>query len=161
VTIRPERAGDAGAIRAVLTAAFETSAEADLVERLRADGDLVLALVAEHGGAIRGTIAFARLRIDTAKAVGLAPLAVMPDARRQGIGGALVREGLRLLAAQDEQLIFVLGAPAYYRRFGFDRAAARAFACKYAGDHFMALRVGDNAPLRGEVRYPAAFDGPG
>jgi putative acetyltransferase len=158
VTIRPERAVDAGAIRAVLTAAFETSAEADLVERLRADGDLVLALVEEHGGAVRGTIAFPRLIVDVANAVGLAPLAVTPCAQRRGIGGALVREGLRLLAAQGEQLVFVLGEPAYYERFGFDRAAARTFACKYAGDHFMALRVGDNAPARGEVRYPAAFD---
>jgi putative acetyltransferase len=160
--IRSERAADAPAIRPILIAAFAGAAEADLVENLRADHALVLALAAEQAGAICGYVAFPRLVVETpdglSQAVGLAPLAVAPDLQRRGIGGALVREGLRLLAARGEQLIFVLGDPAYYSRFGFDPAAARPFESAYAGPHFMALRRNENAPPGGKVRYPAAFD---
>jgi len=162
VSIRSERAADAPAIRSVLIAAFAGDAEAGLVESLRADRALVLALVAEQAGAVCGYVAFPRVIVETpggpAQAVGLAPLAVLPDIARRGIGGALVREGLRLLEARGEQLVFVLGDPAYYTRFGFDRAAARAFESGYSGSHFMALSLNENAPPGGKVRYPAAFD---
>jgi len=52
----------------------------------------------------------------------------------------------------------VLGDPAYYARFGFDLAAARSFDSHYSGTHFMVLRLSENAPRGGKVRYPAAFD---
>jgi putative acetyltransferase len=158
VIVRPERSGDAAAIRSVLVAAFGGNAEAGLVERLRTDRDLVLALVAEQADAVCGYVAFPRLIVEAAPAVGLAPLAVAPDAQRRGIGSALVREGLRLLVVRDEHLIFVLGDPAYYTRFGFDLAAAHPFESAYSGPHFMALRLSDDAPRAGQVRYPAAFD---
>src|SRR5262249_55093949 len=118
---------DATPIRSILVAAFAGDAEADLVENLRAADDLVLALVADQADAARGYVAFPRLTVDGAGAVGLAPLAVAPDRRRRGIGGALVREGLRRLATRGEQLVFVVGDPAYYGRFGFDLATARSF----------------------------------
>jgi putative acetyltransferase len=162
VNIRPERAEDAGAIRSILVAAFPGDDEADLVERLRADDDLALALVAETENAVRGCAAFPRLTVGTLdrpeRAVGVAPLAVVPRLQFRGIGGALVREGLRLLTLRGEQLAFVLGDPAYYSRFGFDVAAAEPFESVYAGANFMALRLSDNAPRGGKVRYPAAFD---
>jgi putative acetyltransferase len=161
VIIRPERTDDAAVIRGVLVAAFAGNAEADLVERLRRDGDLVVALVAEEGGTVCGYVAFSRSTVQAAPAVGLAPLAVAPDMQRRGTGGALVREGLRLLAARGEQLVFVLGDAAYYTGFGFDPAAAHPFESAYAGPHFMALRLNENAPRGGQVRYPAAFDQPG
>ena len=90
-------------------------------------------------------------------AVGLAPLAVAADIRRHGVGGALVRRGLALLAERGEQLVFVLGDPAYYHRFGFDAAAAAPFMSPYRGPHFMVLRLATTAPLDGAVRYPPAF----
>jgi putative acetyltransferase len=161
VIIRPERTDDAAAIRSVLVAAFAGNAEADLVERLRRDGDRVLALVAEQDGAVCGYLGFPHLTVEAAPAVGLAPLAVAPDIQRRGIASALVREGLRLLAARGEQLVFVLGDPAYYCRFGFDVAEAEPFESPYAGPHFMVLRLSDDAPRGGKVRYPAAFDQPG
>jgi putative acetyltransferase len=164
VNIRPELHDDAGAVRDSLIAAFGGAAEAGLVECLRRCGDLALALVADDG-AIRGFAAFPRLTVEdgqgTRSALGLAPLAVMPDRQRRGIGVALVREGHRLLAAQGHSLVFVLGDPAYYTRFGYDLAAAAPFESAYAGPHFMALRLNESAPRRGKLRYPAAFTGLG
>jgi putative acetyltransferase len=162
VTIRPAFAHDIAAIRGILISAFAGQAEADLVDVLRVEGELVLALVAEQDGGVCGYIAFPRLKIlgssGCVDAVGLAPLAVAPNAQRRGIGSALTREGLRLLAAYDEALVFVLGDPLYYARFGFDPEAAVPFVSIYTGPHFMALRLAANAPRGGMVRYPAAFD---
>jgi putative acetyltransferase len=160
VIVRPERGDDAGPIRNILTAAFPGNAEADLVERLRREGDLVLGLAADDGG-VRGYAAFARLRVDDAQGthdvVALAPVAVAPDLQRRGIGGTLIREGHRQLAARGERLVFVLGCPAYYSRFGYSRLAVQPFESAYSGPHFMALRLNEGAPVAGKVRYPAAF----
>lgn len=162
MTVRPAREADAPAIRRLLIAAFGGEAEADLVDRLRAVDDLALALVAEDDG-VSGYAGFPRLTVDedgrTCDAAGLAPLAVMPGRQKQGIGSALIREGHRLLAQRGCPLVFVLGDPGYYTRFGYDLAAAAPFASPYTGPHFMALRLNENAPRVGKVRYPAAFDG--
>jgi putative acetyltransferase len=161
VNIRPERAEDAAAVRSLLVAAFAGDAEADLVERLCRDGDLVLALVTEDA-AVCGYVAFPRLTIEDRSgrhaAIGLAPVAVTPQRQRRGVGSALIREGHRRLAAQGESLVFVLGHAAYYPRFGYSVEAAAPFASPYAGPHFMALRLREDAPRGGQVRYPAAFD---
>jgi putative acetyltransferase len=160
VNIRPERSDDAAAIRRILIAAFSGSAEADLVERLRRDGDLVLALAADDGE-LNGYVAFPRLRVESeagsVDVVGLAPVAVAPDRQRRSIGSALIREGHRRLIGRGESLIFVLGHAAYYPRFGYSLAAAAPFDSDYAGPHFMALRLNESAPAAGKVRYPAAF----
>jgi putative acetyltransferase len=160
--VRLEQAGDAAAVRAVLADAFGGPAEADLVDRLRASDDIVLALVAElENRGIVGHIGFPRLAVDAASgsapAVALAPLAVAIDLWNRGIGSALIGRGLALLAERGEQLVFVLGDPAYYGRFGFDAAAAASFVSPYSGPHFMALRLAQTAPSEGTVRYPSAF----
>ena len=162
ITVRPEQAGDAGAVRAVLAGAFGGPAEADLVDRLRTSNDLVLALVAEMDDrGIVGHIGFPRLAVDapsgSTPAVGLAPLPVAVDQWNRGIGSALIGRGLAVLAERGEQLVFVVGDPAYYGRFGFDAAAAASFVSPYPGPHFMVLRLAQTAPSDGIVRYPSAF----
>ena len=158
--MRPEQPADAAAVRAVLQAAFAGPQEADMVERLRADGDFVMALVAGHAGDTAGFVGFARLAVkhgDAAvPAVGLAPLGVVPPLQRKGIGGTLVRESLSRLKAMGETVVFVLGDPAYYRRFGF--AVRPAFVCRYAGPYFQVLRLADDAPTSGTVSYPDPFN---
>jgi putative acetyltransferase len=160
VNIRPEQNDDAAAVKSILIAAFSGSAEADLVERLCRDGDLVLALAADDGE-VRGYVAFPRLRVEHADGardvVGLAPVAVAADRQSRGIGSALIRAGHRRLVERGESLIFVLGYPAWYTRFGYSLAAAAPFRSEYAGPHFMALRLNESAPITGKVRYPAAF----
>jgi putative acetyltransferase len=162
VNIRPAFAHDIAPVRAVLTSAFAREVEADLVDVLRVEDQLVLALVAEEGSRVRGYVAFPRLVISTATgsvdAVGLGPVAVEPSAQRRGMGSAMIEEGLGLLAANDETLVFVLGDPAYYTRFGFEPETAASFGSIYAGPHFMALRLSALAPRAGKVRYPAVFD---
>ena len=163
IRIRPETRHDAGTIHDLLVGAFPTPVEAGLVDRMRRDGDLVLSLVAAHvDGAIVGHVAFPRLRVVVSgvgyRAVGLAPLAVAETRRRQGIGAELVQRGLAQLRAQDETLVFVLGDPAYYGRFGFTAETARPYTSAYDETYFMALRLEDDAPRAGLVRYPAAFD---
>lgn len=161
--IRPETPADTAAIRAVLRGAFGRDAEADLVERLRTAGDLVLALIAEsEAKGVLGYVAFARLALQAGDlsdhAAGLAPLAVVPEHQRCGIGTALVRQGLAALKKRGERLVFVLGDPAHYTRFGFRREIAASFHAPYAGPHFMALRLAGGGPETAHIRYPAGFD---
>ena len=162
VVIRPEQHGDHAEIAALLTAAFEGPAEADLVARLRGDNDIVLALVAvATDGRIVGYIACPRLQLmqddHGIPVAGVAPLAVAPVHQRSGIGSALMAAGLERLWQQGEALVFVLGDPAYYTRFGLDVTAAEPFASDYAGSHFMALALRPDAPATGRLIYPRAF----
>lgn len=157
-TVRPARSSDAPAVRALLEAAFGGTAEADLIERLREDGELLLALVAAQPDVV-GYVAFSRLIVEGTShadpAIALAPLAVAPAMQRRGIGSALTRAGLDMFTRAGEALVFVLGDPAYYTRFGF--VPADAFASPYAGPHFMVRRLAPHAPSAGVVRYPRAF----
>src|SRR5215468_3983845 len=95
--IRSEEPADVSAIRTVNQAAFETGAEADLVDVLRGQATPLISLVAEDGGAIVGHILFSPVTLDRhpdVRVMGLGPMAVMPARQRQGIGSALVRNGL-------------------------------------------------------------------
>lgn len=159
IVLRPARGDDAGAIASLHRAAFGASGEADLVLALARNGDIVLSMVVASGDAIVGSAVYSRLLIDGANkgATALAPVGVLPERQRQGIGGALIRESHRVLAAAGESLVFVLGDPAYYNRFGFSQDAAKAFQTPYDGPHMMALKLGGNAPERGDVTYAKAF----
>jgi putative acetyltransferase len=161
LTIRPERPGDAAPVRALLDAAFGREIESQVVERLRADGDFILSLVAENGEGIAGYAGFPRLvlRLDerNVPVAGLAPVGVSPPLQRQGVGSALIRDGLARLKDRAERLVFVLGDPAYYGRFGF--TVMEGFVSRYAGPYFQALMLAPDAPKAGRVSYPSAFDG--
>jgi putative acetyltransferase len=156
---RPERADDAPGIRAVLEAAFGGKIEADVVDELRGNGDLALALIAERDRDVAGYVAFPRLNLDlgarTVPVIGLAPVGVAPPLQRRGIGSALIRDGLARLKDRGERLVFVLGDPAYYGRFGF--VVMDRFVSRYAGPYFQALTLAPDAPVAGRVSYPRAF----
>lgn len=159
-TIRLAIADDRAGIHAVEEQAFGQKLEADLVDRLVADGDAVLELVAERDGELIGHVLFSRLTVrgqagDFA-AVALAPLAVAPAAQRAGIGGALVRAAHERLAAAGESLSVVLGDPAYYGRFGYERRRAEGFDSDYQGEALQALAWSE-APTSGRLIYAAAF----
>ena len=162
IEIRPAGAGDDAAIRAVHLAAFPTAAEADLVERLQRDGDALLSLVAAEREAILGHVLVSRMWAEAdgraARAAGLAPVAVVPERQSQGIGGRLVREAVARMKADGVDFIFLVGDPAYYRRFGFEPATAAPFASPYAGPYFMALAPnGAHLPVAGRAEYARAF----
>lgn len=160
--IRLARAADHAAIRAVNLAAFPGADEADLVERLRADGDCVFELVAEDEGQIVGHILFSRLWADSVNLyLALAPMAVSPDRHRRGIGSDLMRASLEFCKEYGAYGVLVLGHLDYYPRFGFSASAAAQVNSPYAGSPaFMALSLEDgafDAPLT--LAYPDGFNG--
>lgn len=94
----------------------------------------VLSLLAVKDGRAIGHILFTRAGIDSKKQISaaiLAPLAVVPDAQGQGVGGQLIQEGLKVLSESGVELVFVLGHPEYYPRFGFQPAGALGFEAPY------------------------------
>ena len=139
-SFRPEAADDREAVDRLLRAAFPTSAEARLVERLCGDGDAVLSLVAVEAGDVVGHVLFSRLRAP-ASALALAPLAVRADRRRRGIGARLVEAGLDRAKREGWRAVVVLGDPAYYRRFGFRPETVQGMASPYAGPALMGLAL--------------------
>ena len=162
--IRPEQPGDEAAIAAVTTAAFGRPAEAELVDQLRAEGQLRISLVAWLEDEPVGHVAFSPVQIKYPvpfSALGLGPLSIVPDQQRHGIGGRLTRLGLAYCLAQEEPLVFLLGHPEYYPRFGFQPAPILGFTCKWArrGNHFMVaeLRAGALAGRRGHVHFHPTF----
>lgn len=161
ITVRPEMSSDPIAIHRLVEAAFDSPLESRLVDRLRDDGDLVLSLLAEARGKTVGYVGFSRLCIEGVdeRAVALAPLAVARCFRRQGVAARLIRDGLNLLTEAGEDLVFVLGNPAYYTRFGFDADLARRYWAEWSGPAFMALRLdaADPSQSRPKLHYPAAF----
>ena len=150
-------------IRFVNEAAFGQPDEADLVDKLRADGAVLVSLVAELDGRIVGHILFSRAWIampcGSHAVVALAPMAVLPDYQRQGIGRRLIRHGLDLLQDQGEKIALVLGHREYYPRFGFSSEKAESIESPFPKDSFMAMELKPGAldGVVGKVRYPAAF----
>lgn len=160
--IRDERREDHVAVKNLHLTCFPTAVEADLVDRLREDGDAAISLVAIEAGAIVGHVLFSPMRAKF-KALGLAPVAVEEAYRRRGIAADLIRTGIARAQAAQYDAVFVLGDVDYYRRFGFDADLAKPVQSPYAGPHFMALALhsGASAKLAGRVDYARAFDGLG
>ena len=160
--VRLEQSNDAAAIDYVLRSVFPTDQEARLVERLRKHQRLRLALVAEIDGVIAGHIAFSAVKIagsmTNATGVGLAPLAIVPELQGRGLGVQLVREGLCACERLGFGFVVVLGAPEYYRRFGFKNANLFNLENEYgAGEAFMALELKSGSITPGLVRYAPEF----
>lgn len=164
--LRPETPAAWAAIRQINQAAFGRAAEADLIERLRARGQLILSLVAEADGQLVGHIAFSPVVIETNPAavsvVGLAPMAVLPAQQRGGLGSLLVKTGLAECRVLGYDAVVVLGHANYYPRFGFVPASRFGLRCEYdvPDEVFMAqeLRPGALAECAGLARYQPEFN---
>lgn len=136
--------------------------EASIVQGLRAAGALAVALVAEDDAGLAGHVAYSPVTVDGRYIgwAGLGPLAVHPRRQNQGVGAALVAEGLARVRARGARGCVVMGDPAYYGRFGFRVQPGLV----YPGpppDHFLALSftsddAQDGLP-KGTVAYHAAF----
>jgi putative acetyltransferase len=160
--VREEITGDEAGIREVNRLAFGGDEEVRLVDRLRADGEVIVSLVAVDGGEVVGHALFTRLPVEGAgevvQAAALAPVAVRPGRQRQGIGSALIMRGLELCHDRGCAAVIVLGHPEYYPRFGFTAELARHLSAPFSGPAFMALELSPGSLSGGgTVRYPAAF----
>jgi putative acetyltransferase len=165
-TIRPERPDDGRSIRRVNELAFGQPAEADLVEKLRHACPDSLSLVAEDGEVV-GHVLFTPVALEgtTRRVVGmgLAPMAVLPDRQRQGIGSQLVGRGLEILRERGCPFVVVVGHPEYYPRFGFEAASMHGFVSQWEGvpdEAFMVLVL--DAPaiagVSGVAKYRDEFN---
>ncbi len=164
--VRPETQADYDAVRNINEAAFETPDEAQLVDALRVSVEPCISLVAERDGEVLGHILFTPVTVHSGdtpwSAFGLAPMAVTPDNQRQGIGSALVRAGLAECLRNGQLVVFVLGHPEYYPKFGFVPAPPLGLTCEYPvpDEVFMVaeLESGAISNRTGLIRYAPAFN---
>lgn len=173
VEIRAATDSDLNDVLAVERDAFGYDKEAELVRKILADSTAkpTLSLLAYQEDRSVGHILFSAIRIDGAarkvSAAILAPLAVVADAQCQGIGGKLIERGLHLLTESSVELVFVLGHPGYYPRYGFEPAGRLGLEAPYpipeehAGAWMVqALRPGVIGTVRGKVVCCDALDRP-
>jgi len=167
IEVREERQEDIRAIRDVNTRAFGQSTEASIVDALRKGCPDLLSLVAVDSGRIVGHILFSPAVIEcedrTVSGMGLAPMAVLPEAQRRGIGTALVNTGIDMLRKRLCPFVVVLGHAGYYPRFGFERASRYAIRSQWEGipdDAFMVLMLDRTAMqnVSGIARYRDEFN---
>lgn len=162
--IRIEQRSDKDLVYAIHAEAFETSAEAGLVDALRIRARPFISLVAEEGNEVCGHILFTPVTLSGVPElpiVGLAPMAVAPERQNQGLGSALVRTGLDECKRQGFVAVVVLGHPNYYPRFGFQPASKFQLRSEYEvpDEVFMVAELSPGA-LRGKtgvIRYHEAF----
>lgn len=163
--VRKESPQDYEAVRRVNELAFEQPDEADLVDTLRGVAQPQLSLVAVADGQVVGHIFFSPVVIESGDseltAVALAPMGVLPEYQRRGIGSELVKQGLIECRQLGITVVVVIGHPNYYPRFGFSPAGARGLQCEYKvpDEAFMVIELKPGS-LRGEgglVKFPPEF----
>lgn len=163
--IRTERPGDEAAIRDMVRRAFtghpySDGDEADVIDRLRADGDLLLSLVAEQDDSIIAQVTYSPALLDNGEEgwVVLGPVAVEPAHQGLGVGRKLIAAGEAIMRERGVKGITVLGDPAIYARFGFAPDTPMWLAGEL-GWAFQVKSLGAPIPAT-EQRYVRAFDPP-
>lgn len=167
VTVHREASSDPESIRQVVCAAFSTSDEADLVESLRENGNLIVSLIAKDSAGIVGHIGFSPVSIvdgsPLSKKVvgaGLAPISVLPSHQKLGIGSQLVRAGLDACRDSKIDYVVVLGEPGYYKRFGFEKASELGLKNEYGADsEFRVIQLSERCltNVTGIVQFASEF----
>lgn len=161
--IRREQVENHGEIHRLTTAAFaglphSSGSEPDIIDRLRADGDLTLSLVAIKEHDLVGHIAFSPVRINNQIGAwyGLGPVSVWPDLQHNGIGSALINEGLNILKNIGANGCALIGDPNYYCRFGFSSDGSVHY--KDLPDKYVQyISFGEQRP-EGNLFFSPAFD---
>ena len=173
IFIRPEELEDVARVFEINAAAFGQPDEAELTDRLRAEVSPLIAHVATRGsesGELVGCSLWSPVEIRgeqhspqgyTSSAFGLGPIAVWPEDQKTGVGGLLIQAGFDACREAGELLLFVLGHPAYYPRFGFEPASERGLHYRDVSfdSAFMVIELAPDALLgrKGWVRYDEAF----
>ena len=163
--IRLEQEADRQQIRIINTSAFDTDAEANLVEALRQSDIPLISLVAEEKNQLIGHILFSPVSLagqaHAPAIAGLAPMAVLPEWQGKGVGNRLVREGLKYCAEAGYDAVVVLGHPDYYPRFGFVPASTFNIKSEYEvpDEAFMLKELKQSAltGIQGVIQYHQAF----
>ena len=162
--IRDETAQDMHQVREVYCAAFETDAEANLVEVLHQEKASIISLVAEANGKIIGHVLFSPVKLAEGPSfnlLGLAPMAVRPHHQRTGVGTELVKAGLQSCKKLGCDAVVVLGHPEYYLKFGFVPSIKYGIISDYEvpDEAFMILELkeGSLQAAKGTIQYHQVF----
>ncbi|MEA5569617.1 N-acetyltransferase [Calothrix sp. UHCC 0171] len=163
--IRAETTQDYLQIAEVNTLAFGRENEANLITEIRNSHFYIpeLSLVAEIDNNIVAHLMFSYIHLigeERLRVLSLAPVAVTPEFQKQGIGSALIRNGLEKADAMGEALAIVLGYPLFYNRFGFVSSTIYGIKSPFdvPEDVFMVKVFENSQPkYQGEVVYPPAF----
>jgi len=160
--IRNEKASDSKAISDITIAAFTNhpysqNTEQFIINALREANALAVSLVAVIEGRVVGHIAFSPVSISDQSSdwYGIGPVSVLPDCQKQGIGKALIQEGLSLLRSRGAKGCMLVGDPNYYKRFGF-RNVPDLILEGVPQEYFLALPFGGNR-ASGVVAFHEAF----
>lgn len=173
ISIRQENSSDTQDVFRLIEAAFANVEESDhreqfLVERLRKSESFIpeLSLIAEtEDGRIAGYVLLTKVDIvsgnDSTPSLGVAPLAVLPEYQRQGVGGQLLTEAHKLASALGYGSAVLLGHKDYYPKFGYKRASAYGIEFPFDAPDECCMAVelipGALSDVRGTVHYPAVF----
>ena len=165
MVIRPEKPKDIESIRNINKQAFRRENESRLVDKLRNRGVLTISLVAVWDSEVVGHIAFSPVVVASETsgftAIALAPMAVLPAHQRKGIGSRLVRAGLEECRRLGHEIVFLVGHPDYYPRFGFVPARPKGVDCEFEVPEeawmILELREGALAGRRGIVKFEPEF----
>ena len=164
--IRTENPEDVEAVRNINIAAFGRENEANLVDRLRGIGSTFSFVAVQSDHRIVGHLFFSLVTVEgkcskNLSVLGLAPVAVLPNYQRQGIGTLLIRQGLKECARSGFNAVVVLGHPDFYSRFGFIPASRKSLKCEYdvPEEAFMVLELESGAleDCSGTVKYRSEF----
>ena len=161
IRIREEQPHDIEAISELNVQAFGQTQEADLIDKLRQNCNDLLSLVAVIQDQVVGHVLFSPARIEslerTVQGMALAPMAVLPEYQRQGIGSELVRTGIDKLKEWPCPFLIVLGHAEYYPRFGFEPASRYGIRSEWEvpDDAFMILVL--NEPDMNDISVVAKY----
>ena len=166
--IRKENKNDYNEVYNVIKKAFETAEhsdgnEQDLVGRLRKSKAFIpeLSLVAVEENKIVGYILFTKIKIKDNIELALAPLAVLPEYQRKGIGKKLIETGHNIAKNLGYHYSIVLGSENYYSKMGYIPAIQYGIKAPFQvpDENFMAIKLNDtNIEIKGTVEYAKEFE---
>jgi len=167
IVVRSEKPEDYDLIYSINKIAFDGEVEAKLVNNLRKTTEFIpeLSLVAEKERKIVGHILFSVINIKTDSnrlpVLALAPMAVLPDYQKQGIGSLLIKEGLKKCKELGYKVVVLVGHPDYYPRFGFIKASDKGLKLPFdaPNETFMVYEIVPNSltGIMGTIEFPPEF----
>ena len=167
IEIRQENQKDYEEVYMVVKTAFEMAEhsdrnEQDLVVALRNSDSFIpeLSLVAVKEDKIVGYILFTKIKIENHEEIALAPLAVLPEYQKQGIGSMLIEQGHKIAKKLGYHYSIVLGSENYYPKFGYIAATQYGIQAPFdvANENFMAMKLNDtDIEITGVVQYAKEF----
>ncbi len=165
--IRQENKKDCAEVYNVIKKAFMSAEhcdgnEQDLVVNLRESNNFIpeLSLVAIDDNKIVGYILFTKIRIGKYEELALAPLAVLPEYQKQGIGKKLIEEGHKKAKKLGYQYSIVLGSERYYPKLGYVPASQYGIKAPFEvpNENFMAIELNNtDVEITGVVEYAKEF----